>query len=120
MCYFFITDLPFDNLLFNYPYTRKTIPVVLAYFTSWSIYKRQYFVYNITANKITHISYAFALINSDGCIDIGDPHADTGAVMLGDKLKQPLRGNFYQLKKLKRKYPHLRTLIAIGGYVIFP
>ncbi|MEV5506129.1 glycoside hydrolase family 18 chitinase [Streptomyces orinoci] len=35
---------------------------------------------------------------------------------VADTWDQPLAGNFNQLKKLKAKYPGLRTLISIGGW----
>jgi chitinase len=70
----------------------------------------------IDANRLTHINYAFANIAADGravlgnaCFDVGDcageqnPHPQAG-------------GNFAELRRLKRRYPHLRTLISIGGW----
>lgn len=92
-------------------------PVILAYFTAWSIYGRSYNVKDIPADKITHINYAFATIDSDGRIAVGDSWADTEQVLDGDTWNQSLRGNFNQLIQLKKKYPHLRTLISVGGWV---
>ena len=92
-------------------------PVILAYFAAWSIYSRSFFVSDIPGDKITHINYAFANIGSDGRIALGDSWADTDKAFNGDTWDQPLRGNFNQLIKLKQKYPHLRTLISVGGWV---
>lgn len=92
-------------------------PIILAYFTAWSIYGRSFFVSDIPGDKITHINYAFANIGSDGRIALGDPWADTDKAFDGDTWDQPLRGNFNQLIKLKQKYPQLRTLISVGGWV---
>jgi chitinase len=91
-------------------------PIIVAYFAAWSIYSRSYFVADIPGDKITHINYAFANIGSDGRIALGDPWADVDKAFPGDTWDQPLRGNFNQLLKLKEKYPHLRTLISIGGW----
>ncbi|CAF1325319.1 unnamed protein product [Rotaria sordida] len=93
-----------------------TGPIILAYFTAWSIYQRSYFVSDIPGDKITHINYAFANIGSDGRITLGDSWADIEKTFAGDTWDQPLRGNFNQLIKLKEKYPHLRTLISVGGW----
>ena len=92
-------------------------PVILAYYTSWSIYARQYFVNDIPADKITHISYAVAKIDTDGRVTLADPYADTLIQFPEDKVNQSLSGNFNQLIKLKKKYPHLRTLVSVGGDV---
>lgn len=91
-------------------------PIILAYFAAWSIYGRSYNVKDIPADKLTHINYAFANIGSDGRIAIGDSWADTEKTFGSDTWDQPLRGNFNQLIQLKKKYPHLRTLISVGGW----
>ena len=90
---------------------------IVAYFVSWSIYARFYLVTDIPGEIITHINYAFANIGSDGVIALGDPWADIEKAFPGDTWEQPLRGNFNQLLKLKQKYPHIRTLISVGGWV---
>lgn len=91
-------------------------PVIVAYFVAWAIYSRSYFVTDIPGDKITHINYAFANIGSDGKLALGDSWADVEKAFPGDTWDQPLRGNFNQLIKLKQKYPHLRTLISVGGW----
>ncbi|CAF3627853.1 unnamed protein product [Rotaria sp. Silwood1] len=91
-------------------------PVILGYFTAWSIYSRSYFVSDIPADKLTHINYAFANIGPNGQIALGDPWADIDKTFNGDTWDQSLRGNFNQLIKLKEKYPHLCTLISVGGW----
>ncbi|CAF1405371.1 unnamed protein product [Rotaria magnacalcarata] len=90
--------------------------IILAYFTAWSVYDSAHYVANIPADKITHINYAFANIGTDGRIALGDSWTDTDKPFDGDTWDQPLRGNFNQLIKLKVKYPHVRTLIFIGGW----
>jgi chitinase len=89
---------------------------VVAYYTSWSIYARGYFVTDIPAADITHINYAFANISRDGECAVGDEWADTEYSYPGDSDAQPLRGNFHQLNLLKQAHPHLKTLIAVGGW----
>lgn len=51
-------------------------PVYVAYFTSWSIYARQFSPAEIPADKLTHINYAFAKI-VNGQIALADEYADT-------------------------------------------
>ena len=70
----------------------------------------------IPGDKITHINYAFANIAGDRCV-LGDSYADVDKFFPGDSWESTaMRGNFNQLLKLKAKYPHLKTLISVGGW----
>jgi chitinase len=112
---------------------------VVAYFAQWGIYARNYFVKNIetsgSADKITHINYAFGnVINNrcsvgviqleDGSGNGGDYFADvqksfdtTNSVDgVADTFNQTLKGNWNQLKKLKARHPGLKVLISLGGW----
>ncbi len=89
---------------------------IVAYFSSWSIYARQYFVTDIPADKLTHINYAFANVSEEGECVLGDPWADTQFPYPGESEGPGLLGNFHQLLLLKERYPHLQTLISIGGW----
>jgi chitinase len=98
--------------------TPVPVPVdykTVGYFTSWSTYSN-YQVGNIDASKLTHLNYAFANISADGKIALGDSWADVEKTFPGDTADQPYKGNFYQLTKLKQQYPHLKTLISVGGW----
>jgi len=91
---------------------------VIGYYTSWSIYARNYEVSDIPVDKVNIINYAFANIDpNSGTIVLGDPYADIDKFYQGDCWDDGcLRGNFNQLRILKQNYPHLRTLISIGGW----
>ena len=89
---------------------------IVGYYTSWSVYARNYHVAQIPGDKITHINYAFANLTG-GKIVLGDRYADIDKFYPGDSWAPgALRGNFNQLRKLKQKHPQLRTLISIGGW----
>ncbi|GAA3745054.1 hypothetical protein GCM10022402_25870 [Salinactinospora qingdaonensis] len=106
----------------------------VGYFTQWGIYARDYLVKDVdtsgTAEKLTHINYAFANVSADGqCFMAnqtgeGDAYADYGRSFsaadsvdgTADSWSQDLRGNFNQLRELKEKHPHLRVHISIGGW----
>lgn len=112
----------------------KQAPRKVGYFTQWSIYQRQYYVKNLdtsgTAEKLTHINYAFANLDASGrCFASnqsgeGDAWADyqkrfSAAQSVdgeSDTWDQPLAGNLNQLRELKQKYPHLKVYISIGGW----
>ncbi|MEW2136184.1 glycoside hydrolase family 18 chitinase [Streptomyces sp. NPDC005409] len=101
--------------------------VKLGYFTEWGIYGRNYHVKNLvtsgTAAKITHINYAFGNVQNGQCT-IGDAFADYDKAYTADQSvdgvadtwDQPLRGNFNQLRKLKKAYPHIKVLWSFGGW----
>jgi chitinase len=99
----------------NVVYTSE--PVIAGYFTEWGIYGRNYHVSDIPADKIKHVIYAFAKI-SNGEIAIYDSYAAIDKFYPGDNWDESLRGNFKQLKLLKAKHPHLKILIAIGGWTL--
>uniref|UniRef100_A0AAU2JXC5 chitinase n=1 Tax=Streptomyces sp. NBC_00049 TaxID=2903617 RepID=A0AAU2JXC5_9ACTN len=101
--------------------------VKLGYFTNWGVYGRNYHVKNLvtsgTASKITHINYAFGNVQNGQCT-IGDSYADYDKAYTADQSvdgvadtwDQPLRGNFNQLRKLKKAYPNIKVLWSFGGW----
>ncbi|MGV9300148.1 glycoside hydrolase family 18 protein [Amycolatopsis sp. NPDC003676] len=107
--------------------TEAAAGKVVGYFTDWGIYDRNYHVKNIetsgSANKLTHINFAFGNVTGGGCA-IGDAWADyqktydAGGSVDGvaDTWDQPLAGSFNQLKKLKAKHPGLKIIWSFGGW----
>lgn len=71
--------------------------VIGAYYPGGS--SGRYPIAQIPADRLTHLFYAFARIEDGQCV-VG---ADAG-------------GHFVALAELKRRHPHLRTLISIGGW----
>ncbi len=102
------------------PTTTTTAPPTtparraVGYYSSWSIYERNYQVAAIPAAKLTHVNYAFADVRDGGCV-LGDPWADVQKPFPGDPAAAPFKGNLRQLQLLKAQHPHLKTLIAVGG-----
>jgi chitinase len=76
---------------------------IVGYYTSWSIYQRDFQVADIPAAELTHVNYAFANLD-----------AETGACKLGDIWSDD--ANFRYLGDLKQAYPHLKVLISVGGW----
>ncbi len=113
---------------------------VVAYFAQWGVYERNYRVRNIqasgSADKITHINYAFGNVRNNRCevgvtlatnastgaggdayADYANTHSAAQSVDgVADIWNQPLRGNWNQLKKLKATHPNLKVLISLGGW----
>jgi len=106
----------------------------VGYFTQWGIYGRAFDVKNLdtsgAAARLTHINYAFGNVSAEGrCFEAnipgqGDAWADYQRPVpaelsvdgVGDTWGEPLNGNFGQLLALKRKHPHLRVLLSLGGW----
>ncbi|MGH2617336.1 MAG: glycoside hydrolase family 18 protein [Thermomicrobiales bacterium] len=90
---------------------------IIGYYAGWTAKTKNYTPLDIPADKLTHVNYAFGLIDADGKAMLGDAEADIGH---SDVAASPhlgsLKGNFHQLGLLKERYPHVRTLISIGGW----
>ncbi len=105
-------------LLLLTPILHSAEPRVVMYFTEWSVYDRNYHVHEIPAEKITHINYGFVKI-VDGQVTLFDNYAAIDKAYPGDTWeKETLRGNFNQLQKLKKKHPHLKVLLSVGGWTL--
>lgn len=89
--------------------------VVAAYFAGWGVEKYGYKVSDIEpiADRLTHLIYAFAKPDAQtGSCDLRDAWADLGANF---EHRKKVGGHFGQLLQLKRKYPHLKILLSVGG-----
>ncbi len=101
---------------------------VVGYFVQWGVYARNYHVKNIrtsgSSSKLTHINYAFGNVSGGRCV-LGDAYADydkfydaassvDGTTDTWDA--GALRGNFNQLRKLKKLHPNLKILFSFGGW----
>lgn len=103
-------------------------PKVIGYFTQWGIYGRNYHVKNVhtsgSADLLTHLVYAFGNVTNGRCA-IGDSFADYDkAYSAGDSVDGvadtpdpgALRGNFGQLRRLKKLHPKLKVVWSFGGW----
>ncbi len=98
---------------------------IIGYFTSWGVERHGYSIARIPGDQLTHINYAFSLISPEnGICILGDPQADINKIYsAGESVDgQPddpntFHGNFHQILKLKKKYPHLQVLASIGGWI---
>ncbi len=100
---------------------------IVGYFTEWGTYDRKYYVKNIetsgSADRLTHINYAFGNVTGGKCA-IGDSYAATERAYtaeesvdgVADTWDQPLRGTFNQLRELKAEHPDLKVIWSFGGW----
>ena len=97
--------------------------VVVGYYAQWAIYSRNHNVFNIEADKLTHLLYAFYDAKYDAAtqnayIESLDTWADYnhnegGLFTWGH---EGVKGNIGHLKILKESYPHLKVIISVGGW----
>ena len=101
---------------------------LVGYFVEWGVYARNYQVKNIvtsgSAAKLTAIEYAFGNVTNGQCA-IGDSYADYDkfydAASSVDGVSDTwdagaLRGNFGQLRRLKRMFPNIKVIWSFGGW----
>ncbi|MFZ5974799.1 MAG: glycosyl hydrolase family 18 protein [Bacillota bacterium] len=75
--------------------------IIAGYYASWAAYSG-YTPDKIPAAQLTHITYAFANIDDNLKVEMGDPYVDAS--------------NFTKLNALKKLYPNIKTLISVGGW----
>ncbi len=99
------------------PTGPATTKQIIGYFTQWSIYGKgripKLTASGVPADKVTIINYAFLNLDSQGNVISGDEFADY------NHTKDPIyseRGNFAQLRALRRDYPHLKLVLSVGGW----
>lgn len=88
---------------------------VCLYYASWGIYARNYYPPAIDYSRVTHLIYAFADIAPD--TEHPEPNGkvlEDGTVYMPDI--NDIRANFQSLANIKKKYPHLKTILSIGGW----
>ncbi len=93
------------------PETARVVGYYLA-----STVRSGFPVDSIDGNRLTHINYAFANIDANGRAVLGYACLDVGQCGSEQNPNQQPGGNFAALRRLKQRYPHLRTLISIGGW----
>ncbi|WP_368485868.1 glycosyl hydrolase family 18 protein [Pseudoalteromonas sp. SD03] len=101
---------------------------VIGYFTSWrngANDQPSYLVNDIPWDKITHINYAFAHVDANNKVSIGDPNSANNPAtnmewpgVIGAEMDPEFayKGHFNLLNKYKKQHPHVKTLVSVGGW----
>ncbi|PHH71124.1 hypothetical protein CDD80_5497 [Ophiocordyceps camponoti-rufipedis] len=66
----------------------------------------------LNANDITHLMYAFAKVQDDGTVELQQPWTDVGS----SKKTDIVSGRWKEIFEFKKKNPHVKTLMSIGGW----
>ncbi|MBH9576245.1 chitinase C-terminal domain-containing protein [Inhella proteolytica] len=101
---------------------------IIGYFTSWRTGKNgqpAYLAHQIPWGQLTHINYAFAHVDGNNRLSIGnaaDPNNAATSLswpgVAGAELDPalPYKGHFNLLNKFKKQHPKVKTLISVGGW----
>jgi chitinase len=100
---------------------------IIGYFTGWRTGANgqpSYLAKDIPWQKITHVNYAFAHIDGQNRVSVGDAGAKNAATgmtwpgVAGAEMDPAVsyQGHFNQLTKFKKQHPDVKTLISIGGW----
>jgi GH18 family chitinase/chitodextrinase len=100
---------------------------IIGYFTGWRTGANgqpSYLAKDIPWQKITHVNYAFAHIDGQNRVSVGDAGAKNAATgmtwpgVTGAEMDPAVsyQGHFNQLTKFKKQHPDVKTLISIGGW----
>lgn len=95
---------------------------VAGYLSWWSAADRPDLINHLAANQLTHLIYAFGAIDDDGEAVLSDPCSEVGECggepsSLGSPdFGIPEAGTFQRLHALKQAHPHLKILVAFGGW----
>ncbi|MBB5390554.1 MULTISPECIES: glycosyl hydrolase family 18 protein [unclassified Herbaspirillum] len=136
-------DLPDNVDKKNKKFTQSTDAVVGTYFTSWSVYARNFSVDKVPLDNLTHILYGFVPICGadtnealraagqpyqalqqacaglpDFSVAIHDSWAEIGKTLPGQTMQSPLKGVLGQMMAAKKKNPNLKILPSIGGWTL--
>ncbi len=103
---------------------------IVGYLAQWDMYDRAYAVADSPGDKLTHIMYAFCLPNPS-LVDFEilkknypfppkpyypPPQLPEGALAIHDEYA--FQTQVPQLQALKRKYPHLKLGLSVGGWTL--
>ncbi len=101
---------------------------IIGYFTSWRSGENgapAYLVPQIPWDKISHINFAFAHVDGNNKISVGEENdPKNSATMMqwpgvaGAEMDAAYayKGHFNLLNKYKKQYPNVKTLISVGGW----
>ncbi|KDO24907.1 hypothetical protein SPRG_09551 [Saprolegnia parasitica CBS 223.65] len=93
----------------------------VVYFMEWSIYGRNFHIFDLDWSRITHINYAFGKPAADGTVGLYDTWAATDKRYPDDSWSDTgnnVYGQFGQANKLKKKFRGTKFGLSIGGWTL--
>lgn len=89
---------------------------LIGYYPHWGYSLSQCPLSQAPVERLTHIHYAFARISASGQLDLADAAEDVDRRYPSPLPGIELDGNLGELRKLKQRYPGLKTMISVGGW----
>jgi chitinase len=101
------------------PNGPQTESIIVAEFINWKHYSLSTFIADFNATLYTHL--IFSNLDPSGAIcKMSDPWGDLQesftSTILGSDSADPYKGLLNQIRRLKLVYPHLKTIMSVGGY----
>src|SRR4051812_9369956 len=97
--------------------TQAAPPVpfnIIGYYADWTA--ARYPLADIPADKLTHVNYAFGKIGADNKLT-WNAAAAVEQVYPGDCMERGCAHRlFNQITVLKKKHPHLKFIMSVGGW----
>ena len=100
--------------------------LVFGYYPEWAIYQKKFKISDIDGDKITHLLYAFMLLNPSK-EDLEEqklqfppvpyyPQSPEGSLATHDEFA--FKNNMNDLREFKKKYPKCKILMSVGGWTL--
>ncbi|VUD64248.1 Chitinase A1 [Thalassocella blandensis] len=91
--------------------------LLVGYYEQWAVFGPNIHIDDLALERMTHLVYESAELTPDGKVALGQPVADIYFQSPQDNMSsQNFAGNFQALVRAKQRYPHLKTLLAIGDW----
>ncbi|SMC24859.1 Chitinase, GH18 family [Andreprevotia lacus DSM 23236] len=91
-------------------------PLIVGYYPFWTIFQNQNSLAQIPFEQLDYLTYVYARPHPDASITPGDYVADLSFAYSGPEGPGSVRGGYAKLREIKTRYPHLKTLLSIGGW----
>lgn len=99
------------------PANPRHAPVIAGYVAGWGVRTKGTRIEALPAARyLTHVIYAFGRVAEDGRAALGSTCLDAGLCDDSASVAGRPGGNFAALAELKRRYPHLKVMVSIGGW----
>lgn len=92
-------------------------PAIVGYYSYWSIYSPNVHIRHLPLDKLNYLVYRSANVSENGDVFPFDDFADVDRLYPDSDIEDmSFHGSYGELINFKKKFPHLKTIISIGGW----